>query len=253
VSCNIDHSPNVMIGGFAFTRDLFDWTAEIIKKLSRRVNHDHNWELGLRLDERQRERERIARELHDTLLQGFLGVSLKLQAAVEHVPANCPSKAALDSAMVQMQDVINEARDVLQGRCSSSMASMPLEESFSCLRDQFASGGAVRFRVFVTGQPKPLKSVIQEQIYLIGREALINAFRHSEATSIEAEVEYLPKRLRILVRDNGRGIDPQAVQSSRQPHWGLLGMRERAAGIGAELRIWSRPGSGTDVEISLRT
>jgi signal transduction histidine kinase len=240
-----------MIGGFAFTRDLLDWAAEVIKKLSRGVNHDHNWELSLRLEERQRERERIARELHDTLLQGFLGVSLQLQVAVEQVPANSQSKAALDRAMVRMRHVVNEARDILLGFHSSSMASMALEHSFSCLRDEFAASGAARFRVFVTGQPKALKPAIQEQIYLIGREALINAFRHSEATSIEAEVQYLPRRLRILVRDNGRGIDPKTVQSGRHAHWGLLGMRERAAGFGAQLRIWSRPGCGTEVEISI--
>jgi signal transduction histidine kinase len=167
------------------------------------------------------------------------------------VPANSPSKAALDHAIVQMQNVINEARDILLGLRSSSIASMALEHAFSCLRDEFAAGSAVRFRVFVTGRPKALKPAIQEQIYRIGREALINAFRHSEADSIEAEVEYLPRRLRILVRDNGRGIDPKTVQSGRHAHWGLLGMRERAADIGAQLQISSRPGCGTEVEISI--
>ena len=196
MNCNIDQSPNVLIGGFAFTRDMVDWATEVIKKLFRRINHDPNWELRLRLDERQ-------------------------------------------------------ARDVLLGLRSSSMASMALEHSFSCLRDEFPAGGAVRFRVFVTGQPKALKPAIQEQIYLIGREALINAFRHSEATSIEAEVEYLPRRLRIRVRDNCRGIDPKTIQTCQPAHWGLLGMRERAAGIGAQLQVWSRLGCGTEVEISI--
>src|SRR5262249_30052455 len=163
--CNMDQSSNVMIGGVLFSHDLVDWAVEGIKKLFRRVNYDHNWELRLRPYERQRERERVARELHDTLLQGFLGVGRPLHAAVVQVPANCPSKAALDRAMVQMQHVINEARDILLGRRSSSMPSMPLEDSFSCLPDEFAAG-AVRFRVFVTGQPKALKPAIQEQIYL---------------------------------------------------------------------------------------
>jgi len=124
-----------------------------------------------------------------------------------------------------------------------------IERSFFCLKDEFAPGGSVRFRVFVIGQPRPLKPGVREQIYLIGREALINALRHSEATSIEAEVEYLPGRLHILVRDNGRGIDSKIVRSSRHSHWGLVGMRERAAAIGAQFQIWSRPGSGTEVEI----
>jgi signal transduction histidine kinase len=101
------------------------------------------------------------------------------------------------------------------------------------------------------GRPKALKPAIQEQIYLIGREALVNAFRHSAATSIEAEVEYLPNRLRVVVRDNGSGIDPQVLRSGRDSHWGLLGMRERARSIGAQLRILSRRGAGTEVEISV--
>ena len=204
-----------------------------------------------RLDERQRERERIARELHDSLLQGFLGVSLQLQAAVGQMPANSPSRPALDKAMIRMHQVIDEGRHILLGLRSSATESMNLEQALSCLRDEFDPGGGVRFRVFVTGQPKPLMPAIRDQIYLIGREALINALRHSEATRIEAEVEYKQRQLRILIRDNGRGIDPKTLRSGRRDHWGLIGMRERAAGIGAQLRIWSRKGSGTEVEISM--
>jgi len=126
-----------------------------------------------------------------------------------------------------------------------------IERSLSCVKDEFAPGGRVRFRIFITGQPKALKPAVREQIYLIGREALINALRHSEATSIEAEVEYLPGRLHILVRDNGRGIDSKIVRSCRHSHWGLVGMRERAATIGAQFQIWSHPGAGTEVEISV--
>ena len=126
-----------------------------------------------------------------------------------------------------------------------------LEQALCCLSEEFAPGGGVRFRVIVTGQPRLLKPAFQEQIYLIGREALINALRHSEASSIEAEVEYLPRQLRVVVRDNGCGMDPKLVTCGGHAHWGLVGMRERAAGIGAQFRIWSRLGAGTEVEISL--
>jgi nitrate/nitrite-specific signal transduction histidine kinase len=78
---------------------------------------------------------------------------------------------------------------------------------------------------------------------------VINAFRHSGARNIEVEVEYASRRLRMLVRDNGRGIDPQTLTSGRDGHWGLPGMRERAERIGAKVRLWSRPGSGTEVEL----
>ena len=108
----------------------------------------------------------------------------------------------------------------------------------------------VRCGISVTGTPKALRADVQEQINLIGREALTNAVLHSEATC-EAVVEYSPRQLRVMVRDNGRGIDPKVARAGRDPHWGLLGMRERAKGLGATLEIWSPPGAGTEVEIQV--
>lgn len=251
MNCSMDRTANAMNVGFACKHDIFDWAAEIIQKPLRRDREQSNRERRLRRDERRRERERVARELHDTLLQGLFGVRLQLQAAVGQVAADAPARAALDRTVDRMRRVIDEGRDILQGLRSCAMESMNLEEALSCLKDEFSSGSGARFRVFVTGQPKALKPGIQEQIYLIGREALINALRHSDATSIEVEVEYRPRRLRVLVRDNGRGIDSKTVRSGRDGHWGLTGMRERAAHIGAQLQIWSRPGAGTEVEISI--
>jgi signal transduction histidine kinase len=105
---------------------------------------------------------------------------------------------------------------------------MSLEQALSELWEEFTPGGA-RYQIFVLGKPKTLKPAIKEQIYLNGREAVLNALRHSGAAAIEAEVEYSARRLRVVVRDNGCGIDRQAVRSSPHSHWGLLGMRERAA------------------------
>jgi signal transduction histidine kinase len=126
---------------------------------------------------------------------------------------------------------------------------MSLEQALSELRDEFTPGGA-RYKIFVLGKPKALTPPIKEQICLIGREAVLNALRHSGATAIEAEVEYSARRLRVVVRDNGCGMDPQVVRSRQDSHWGLLGMLERAESVGAQLRIWSGPGGGTEVEIS---
>jgi signal transduction histidine kinase len=210
-----------------------------------------NRELNIRREERIRERERIARDLHDSLFQGFLSASMQIHHAVDQVPADSPDKPALSRALHLMKRVIDEGRGVLQGLRSCATDSMTLEQALSCLRDEFAPGSGVRFRIFVKGQPKALKPVVLEQIYLIGREALFNAVRHSEATNIEAEVEYLPRKLSVVVRDNGCGIDPRLVESGWAGHWGILGMRERAGSIGAQLRIWSRPGAGTEVEISV--
>jgi signal transduction histidine kinase len=144
---------------------------------------------------------------------------------------------------------MDEGRVALQDLRSSASPSLSLENALYVLWDELAPTG-VQFRILVEGQPKPLNPAIQEQIFLIAREALLNALRHSGAASIEAVVEYSPRRLRVVLRDNGCGIDPQVVWSGRDLHWGLMGMRERAGSVGAQVRIWSRLGAGTEVEIS---
>ena len=125
-----------------------------------------------------------------------------------------------------------------------------IEHELSGFLEEFSPCG-VRCEISVSGRPRELRPAVQEQINLIGREALVNALLHSTATRIEADIEYSPRRVRVLVRDNGCGIDPCAAQTRRESHWGLLGMRERAESIGAKLTIWSRPGAGTEVEISV--
>lgn len=206
-------------------------------------------EMNVRLEERRRERARIASELHDTLFQDVLGACLQLCQAAEQVPADSPGKPGLSRALRLLQRAIDEGRNLLQGLRPSGIATLSLEQALSGVRDDFDPGDGPQFRMQLTGQPRPLNSAVQEQIYLIGREALSNALRHSRATSIEAEVEYLPRRLRIIIRDNGCGIDERVLRSGRQGHWGLIGMRERAGSIGATFRIWSRPGAGTEMEV----
>jgi signal transduction histidine kinase len=129
--------------------------------------------------------------------------------------------------------------------------SQTLEEALCLLRDELTPGG-LRFRIFVTGKSRVLNPDFREQIYLIGQEALLNALRHSKASSVEVEIQYLPSRLGVVVRDNGCGINSELVGSGHNGrHCGLVGMRERAGSIGARLRIWSKPGCGTEVEISV--
>lgn len=211
-----------------------------------RLNQDHR----LRLEERRKERAHIARELHDTLFQGFLGASMLLRTTVEQLPADSPSRTPLSHALGIMYRVINEGRAALDGLRSPKTASTSLEQALCALGEEFMVGEG-RFRVFVIGNPGALAPTIQEHMYRIGREALINALRHSRATSIEARLEYLPKKVSLTVRDNGCGIDPDVLRVGRKSHWGLLGMRERATGIGAQLSIRSRCGAGTEVEITV--
>lgn len=199
-------------------------------------------------EERKKERIRIARELHDTLLQGLLSASMQLCLADEWLPPDSPAKPVLRRALDLMRKGIDEGRAALLGLRSSALSDGSLEKALSDVRDDFAPSERARLRIVVIGRTKPLDPAVQEQIFLIAREALLNALRHSEASRIEAEIEYLRRKLRVVVRDNGTGIDPQSLQPG---HWGLLGMRERAASVGAKLRLWSKRGEGTEVEISV--
>jgi ligand-binding sensor domain-containing protein len=206
-------------------------------------------QLNVRFEERLGERTRIAQELHDTLLQGFLSASMQLHVAVDRLPAESPAKSSFNRVLQLMSQVIEEGRNAVRGLRSSHSASMNLENAFAQVRQELAVEDDVGFRVIVDGQPKALHPVLRDEVYRIGREALANAFRHARAKSIELELEYAAGRLRLLVRDDGRGIDPQTLESGREGHWGLRGMRERAERIGAKLHVWSRPSGGTEVEL----
>jgi signal transduction histidine kinase len=205
----------------------------------------------IRQEERCRERARIAHELHDTLFHGFLGASMLLHQAVEQTPADYPSKPALISALRLMNQAIDEGRAAIQGIHTASTAPSSIEQAFSNLLSEVATGRGLRLRVFVHGKPWTLNPTIQEQLFLIGREAAMNALRHSQATKIEVEVQYLRDLLHVFVRDNGRGINPEAVQKEGDSHWGLRGMRERAESIGARFGVWSRIGAGTEVRTAV--
>ena len=210
-----------------------------------------NLEDDIRLEERCRERARIAHELHDTLLQGFLGASMLLDHAVEQTPADSPSKPALSRALRLVRQAIDEGRAAIRGIQTASPAPSSLEQAFSNLLSEVTTGRGLRLRIFVQGKPWTLNPAIQEQLFLIGREAVMNALRHSQATKIEVEVQYLRDLLRVFVRDNGCGINPEAVQRESDSHWGLRGMRERAENIGARFDIWSRTGAGTEVCVAV--
>lgn len=194
---------------------------------------------------------RIANELHDTLFQGLLGASMLLHQTVEQMPADSPSKLSLERAIHLVDRAVHDGRVVLQRLHSVGSPPASLEQALSELRNEFTSGIGARFRILVAGKPKALNPGIREQIFLIGREAVVNALRHSGATNIEVEVQYLHSRTRVLVRDDGCGIDPEVARSGRNSHWGLPGMRERAKSFGGKLEVWSEQGAGTEIELSV--
>ncbi|MGB2635331.1 MAG: two-component regulator propeller domain-containing protein [Candidatus Acidiferrum sp.] len=208
-------------------------------------------QLNMRFEERLSERTRIAQELHDTLLQGFMSASMHLHVADDCLPADSPAKPLVTRTLQLMTRVIEEGRNTVRGLRSSDAGQQNLEEAFTRLQQELAPSGHAEFRVLIEGTPRPLRPVIRDEIYSIGREALTNACRHSKATEIIVEIEYSGNQLNVLVRDNGIGINPDVLRSGRDGHWGLPGMRERADRIGARLRLLSRAAAGTEVELSI--
>ena len=211
--------------------------------------HELRTQLTLRFEERLAERTRIAQDLHDTLLQGLMSAAMQLHVANDHIANDSPAKPLVSRVMQLMGQVIEEGRDAVRGLRSTSGNADDLETAFTRAGQEFGEEKAKDCRVIVEGTPKQLHPIIRDEAYRIGREALANAFRHSEANKIEIELEYSNKQLRILIRDDGVGIDPDVLQSGRDGHWGLAGMRERAEGIGARLKVWSRANAGTEVEL----
>jgi signal transduction histidine kinase len=231
-----------------FVASFFGWS------IARRI-------IELRMDERVKERTRIARELHDTLLQSFHGLLLRFQAVTCLLP-ECPAEAKqkLNSAIDQAADAITEGRDAVQGLRSSLVETNDLADAIRTIGEELAAqvalGGtnhnATTFRVQVEGTPRSLHPILRDEVYRIATEALRNACRHAQARQIEAEIHYDERQLRLRVRDDGKGIDPKILSGDPQAgHFGLSGMRERAKLVGGMLTVWSELDSGTEVELSI--
>jgi signal transduction histidine kinase/ligand-binding sensor domain-containing protein len=216
-------------------------------------------QLTIGFQERLTERTRIAQELHDTLLQSFQGLMLRFQA-VDEMLLSHPDNArqALEGALSRADQAINESREAIQNLRSSPALNYDLEQLVNELMNQVKEESRAgqesepELRVLVEGHPRTVRSYLREDILRFVREALHNAFVHAQAHRIETEIIYLNKSLRLRVRDDGRGIDSAVLKAGgRAGHWGMVGMKERARRMQAELNIWSKPGSGTEVELAI--
>lgn len=165
-------------------------------------------------------------------------------------PPDAPEKPILTRALQLMGQVIEEGRNAVRGLRAFGSDSLDIEQAFSRIQEELGQE-TVDFRVIVGGERRPLRPLLRDEVYRIGREALINAFRHARAKSIEVELKYTASHLRLMVRDDGCGIDPHLLDSGRDGHWGLSGMRERANRIGAKLHVFSRATAGTEIELSI--
>ena len=220
-----------------------------------RVRQLHH-QFEMTMEARISERTRIARELHDTLLQGFHGLLLRFQT-VSHLLPERPveAKEKLDSAIEQAAETITEGRDAVQGLRDSTVQGNDLALATSTLGEELAidsTNHRPAFRVAVEGESQNLHPIVRDEIYKIAAEALRNAFHHAQARRIEVEIRYDNEQFRLRVRDDGSGIDPAVLsRQGSEGHYGLPGMRERATIIGAKLTVWSEVDAGTEVELCL--
>jgi signal transduction histidine kinase len=208
-------------------------------------------EFNAQLDGRVDERLRVARELHDTLLQTFQAALIHMQAAY-NVLSRRPEKAAetLQKAIDISSGAIAEGREAIQNMRSSTVVKNDLARALRVAGDQMAAEGSATFGVTVQGSSRDVHPILRDDVYRIALEAMRNAFRHAGAHAIEAEVEY-GDNLQVRIRDDGKGIAPEIMNKGRTGHYGLPGMRERAERIGGKLDVWSGPGAGTEIQLSI--
>jgi PAS domain S-box-containing protein len=192
------------------------------------------------------ERTQLAEERHDALLQRFALASLQISEAVADLPSNSSARKQLNKVLQLLKQGMEEGRSATLGLRSTEPMPLDSLSSLSRVQHEFVVQSTLTFRLVIVGNERPLIERVGKEIYRIGREALVNAFRHSGATWIEVMVEYAESNLRMRIQDNGCGIDPGVLTSRREGHCGLPGMRERATKIGGSLDILSRP-TGTEV------
>jgi signal transduction histidine kinase/ligand-binding sensor domain-containing protein len=208
-------------------------------------------EIRARLGERLQERERIARELHDTLLQDFQAVVLRFQIAARRMAEGDPNRAVVEEGLDYADKVLAEGRDYIRDIRADTKASDKLSKSLAAYGNDLAQLRPATFSMKVTGSEPELDPIVRDEIHRIGREAIGNAFHHSNGSKVETEMVNQHGEFRLKIHDDGIGMDPDLWSSGRPGHWGIQSMKERAEKIGASLTISSQPGAGTSLELKL--
>ena len=212
-----------------------------------RLRH-HARSVQLHSEAKAIERERIARDLHDTLLQGIQGLIYKMSSIAELLPKSEPIRDAMEVALDRAESMLVEGRDQLTGLRRQSVAENSLPDALAAVARDLETQTNGEFKLTVEGTARELNAHVREEMYRIGAEALVNAIRYAAAPLIEVEILYAAAAFTLRVRDNGRGFDGDSLRKSSRPgHFGLLGLQERSRRIGGELEIWSREGAGTEV------
>jgi signal transduction histidine kinase len=212
-------------------------------------------EIRKRADERADERVRIARDLHDTLLQGIQGLMLRFHVAAQKTPAGDDTRELLDNALATADRILVEARDRVSRLRSNSPTEIDLVEGYAKVAKDINYEESVAFAVNVQGNPVGLQPVVLEELYFIGREAITNAFRHADASKISVEINFSRDSVTITFQDDGCGFhaDGANAAAGQSGHWGISGMMERAHRIRASFECRSAPGSGSTIVVSVPT
>jgi ligand-binding sensor domain-containing protein len=192
-----------------------------------------------RLQDRLHERERIARDLHDTMLQGMQGLIYRFQVAAARLPSDDPSRRGLEEALDHADEVMEEGRDSVMGLRASAA---DIFFALTSVGRSLAVDRSTQFHSTLHGESRGLDAEVQEQAFRIGSEALTNAFKHAQANNIELEIRHASDAFTLTVRDDGVGIPAVKVGGS---HFGLIGMRERADALKSQLDITSNAEVGT--------
>ena len=204
-----------------------------------------------RLEERIRERERIARELHDTLLQSVQGLILRFHAVARKMGPGDPRRREVELAVERADEVLVDGRErVRLLRAPDNRGDLPT--TLKKLGEELAAEGQSEFRLILEGTSHPLHAIVDEELTWIGREALLNAFAHAKAREIVVEIAYHWSELLLQIRDDGVGIPDEIIQLGvRDGHFGLTGIRERAKRIRARVSVHSKANAGTELTVSV--
>jgi len=233
------------------------WCALVLIMLAWGVYRLRVWQATNRLrdrfEERLRERTRIAQELHDSLIQDVMGISLQIEVTDELLPADFPAKQTLARALALSKAALDAGRRTLNDLRTASLSAADLVQSFSLLAKESKRDAGTEIDVIVEGRERPLKAVSGYDVLQVGRQAITNALQHAHASKIHVLLSYGERLLQIQVQDNGCGINEETVNLRRPGHYGIAGMKERAERLGGSITIRSRVGAGTEVNLTVPT
>ena len=205
-----------------------------------------------RLQQRSEERLRIARALHDTLLQSVHGLMLRFHFATQNLPEGTPERKALELALSRADAVYSETRSQVESLRDDVAEGKDLVSLIAKRAEELEIQQSMSFSIVENGPRQPLNSVAQAELYRIASEALANILQHTKSPSAEVVLTYGSSELLMKCCDKGAGLPPDVIKNGKRTgHWGLTGMRERAASVEGKLQIWSAPNQGTEIEVTV--